>query len=300
MEVKVDGVVSGTVRSHAQIHPKTSTKGSASGDIRYTLLKGFSAYEVAVIDGFVGTEEEWLASLKGETGDQGPKGDKGDIGPTGPKGLKGDTGATGPQGAKGDKGETGATGPKGPKGEKGDTGATGPQGVQGIQGIQGAKGDPGDDYVLTEADKQEIAGMVDIPDVPVTDVQIDGTSILSEGVANVPVASGSKLGVVKADTQYGLDPTKSGLRIYYAHPGVIKAGTGQGSLYHPIVPSLQHHSVFYGLAKAAGHDEKNSTLPVGTYTDEAKTAIRTMLGLDNQSIIDIVEAGLPSAEEVGW
>jgi hypothetical protein len=29
------------------------------------------------------------------------------------------------------------------------------------QGVDGAKGDPGDDYVLTAADKQEIAGMVE-------------------------------------------------------------------------------------------------------------------------------------------
>lgn len=29
---------------------------------------GLSAYEIAVLDGFKGTESEWLASLKGETG----------------------------------------------------------------------------------------------------------------------------------------------------------------------------------------------------------------------------------------
>ena len=36
----------------------------------------------------------------------------------------------------------------------------GPQGPQGIQGIQGEKGEPGNDYVLTEADKNEITNMV--------------------------------------------------------------------------------------------------------------------------------------------
>lgn len=39
---------------------------------------GESAYEVAVANGFVGTESDWLLSLKGEKGD---KGDKGDPGP---------------------------------------------------------------------------------------------------------------------------------------------------------------------------------------------------------------------------
>ena len=43
---------------------------------------GYSAYEVAVQNGFVGTEEEWLASLKGETGNTGPTGADGDDGTT--------------------------------------------------------------------------------------------------------------------------------------------------------------------------------------------------------------------------
>lgn len=38
---------------------------------------GLSAYEIAVADGFIGTEEEWLESLKGEKGDKGDKGDSG-------------------------------------------------------------------------------------------------------------------------------------------------------------------------------------------------------------------------------
>lgn len=39
--------------------------------------RGFSAYEIAVQNGFAGTEAQWLASLKGA------KGDKGDAGPPG-------------------------------------------------------------------------------------------------------------------------------------------------------------------------------------------------------------------------
>lgn len=35
---------------------------------------GLSAYEVAVEDGFVGTETEWLVSLRGPQGEQGPAG----------------------------------------------------------------------------------------------------------------------------------------------------------------------------------------------------------------------------------
>ena len=147
-------------------------------------LNGYylSAYAIAVKHGYTGTEEDWLASLKGNTG---PKGDaftyddftpeqlaalQGPKGETGAEGPKGETGAQGPQGPKGDaftyddftpeqlaalqgpKGETGAQGQQGPKGEtgaagpqgpKGETGAEGPKGDTGAQGQQGPKGDPG-------------------------------------------------------------------------------------------------------------------------------------------------------------
>lgn len=48
---------------------------------------GLSAYDVATRNGFVGDENEWLASLKGEKGDQGVQGEKGDTGDTGDTGL---------------------------------------------------------------------------------------------------------------------------------------------------------------------------------------------------------------------
>jgi hypothetical protein len=67
-------------------------------------IDGKSAYEIAVANGFVGTQAAWLLSLIG------PKGDKGDVGETGPKGDKGDTGDVGPVGPTGPEG---ATGPEG-------------------------------------------------------------------------------------------------------------------------------------------------------------------------------------------
>lgn len=58
------------------------------------------------------------------------------------------------KGAAGAKGDTGADGSPGAKGDKGDTGA------DGAPGEKGDKGDPGSDYVLTDADKSEIAALV--------------------------------------------------------------------------------------------------------------------------------------------
>ena len=141
-------------------HPKTGEAG----------FKGYylSAYAIAQKHGYNGTESEWLASLKGDKGDTGAaftydmftaaqletlkvKGDKGDKGDTGAQGIQGE------KGDKGDKGDTGAQGIQGEKGDKGDKGDT---------GAKGDTGDPGSDYVLTDADKSEIAALVlaQIPD----------------------------------------------------------------------------------------------------------------------------------------
>ena len=126
---------------------------------------GKSAYEIAVKNGFIGTEEEWLESLKGKDGvvtdpdlsnyytklqvdtkiseielTPGPKGDKGE---------KGDPGIQGPEGPRG------LQGPKGEQGLKGDTGEQGPQGPKGEQGLQGPAGTNGSDGKSVELQKSE-------------------------------------------------------------------------------------------------------------------------------------------------
>ena len=65
---------------------------------------GASAYEIAVENGYTGTEAEWLSSLKGE------KGDTGEQGIQGIQGEKGDTGAAGKDGMNGTDGRDGANG----------------------------------------------------------------------------------------------------------------------------------------------------------------------------------------------
>lgn len=114
----------------------------------------------------------------------------------------------------------------------------------------------------------------------VHDVQVNGTSVLSGGVANVPMATGSALGVVMGYPSGGIyvNPNNGALSIVGANQADIKAGT---NVYKPVLPVYQNEAVFYGLAKAAGSDEKNSALPVGQYTEEAKKAIREMLGIPN-------------------
>ena len=84
-----------------------------TGDTGAQGPEGDSAYDVAVTNGFVGTEAAWLASLVGATGATGAQG------------------AQGPQGIQGPQGETGATG------------------AQGVQGVQGPDGDSAYDVAVT-------------------------------------------------------------------------------------------------------------------------------------------------------
>lgn len=77
---------------------------------------GASAYEIAVENGYTGTEAEWLTSLKGQKGERGEKGEKGDPGEQGLQGVPGE---------KGDPGEPGKDGTNGTDGKNGVDGSDG-------------------------------------------------------------------------------------------------------------------------------------------------------------------------------
>lgn len=93
----------------------------------------------------------------------GPKGDTGEKGDKGEPFIYSDFTAEQLEDLKGEKGDTGATGPQGTKGDKGDKGEpfiysdfTEAQ----LAALKGDKGDKGDDYVITDADKTDIASIV--------------------------------------------------------------------------------------------------------------------------------------------
>ena len=111
------------------------------------------------------------------------------------------------------------------------------------------------------------------------DVQVNGISVVSSGVANVPLATSNSVGVVKTSAAYGTVVDENGLiKISRANSGGIKSGA---VIFQPIVPITQHEAAFYGLAKAAGDTtQSQSSNAVGTYTDQAKAAIQSMLGIE--------------------
>lgn len=114
----------------------------------------------------------------------------------------------------------------------------------------------------------------------VTDVQINGSSIVSNGVANIPFADSNSgpFGIVGLNSTYGITINNSqpGHYLYLVVPSELEVKNGTAP-YKAISPYRQHISAFYGLAKAAGADEKNSSLTLGQYTENAKSAIHEML-----------------------
>ena len=142
--------------------------------------------------------------------------------------------------------------------------------------------DTGDTAVTYRADTKLFVEQ-NAPESPVQDVQVAGVSVLSDGVANVPIASESVSGVIKSNTNYGTWVQNGTLRLVFANAGHVKQGEYQ---YLPIAPYRQHESTFYGLAKAAGDTTQSaSSNEVGQYTDEAKLAIRSMLGAASEPAV---------------
>ena len=153
------GSTEGAVITKDDISVTEETSPSAS--VGEDLPRGKSAYEVAVENGFSGTETEWLASLKGATGAPGANGKDGTDGKTPYVGDNGnwyigadDTGKPS-RGAKGEPGQDGVTptfsiesvetGEPGTDAEVTMTGDAPNHGLRFVipRGNKGDKGDPG-------------------------------------------------------------------------------------------------------------------------------------------------------------
>lgn len=103
---------------------------------------------------------------------------------------------------------------------------------------------------------------------------------LSNYIQKTDIATQSTAGLVKVlDNGNVTFNENNQLVLTLAGTAVVK--TGQSD--HPISVTHQHEAAFYGLAKAAGQDMKNSSNAVGTYTTEAASAIRTMIGAGTYS-----------------
>ena len=194
-KVKAEQMESGVVITIVDAEGETSATlhNGANGEKG---TDGKSAYQIAVEQGYQGSESDWLSSLKGDKGEKGNTGAKGNPGQDGADGksayaiavehgyedsekkwllsLKGEKGDTGERGEKGD------TGLQGERGEKGETGQ------QGEQGPMGEKGEKGDAGVAGKDGFSPIANVVkdgSVITITITDKNGTTTVTLTEGAA---------------------------------------------------------------------------------------------------------------------
>ena len=158
-------------------------------------------------------------------------------------------GERGPQGDKGDKGEPGA---KGDKGDKGDKGADGSDATVTAQNIEAALG-----YA------------------PVKDVQVAGTSVMTDGVANVPnvicIRDDNSIGAVNPPQ----NTVWSGLIGISKNTGNIILEHSTTSTINTRGPQLIGGSTVDYAVKAAMCDGKGAA-----WTSDEQMAARERMGFD--------------------
>ena len=182
-KVKAEQMKSGVVITIVDADGETSATlhNGANGEKG---TDGKSAYQIAVEQGYQGSESDWLSSLKGD------KGDKGEKGNTGAKGNPGQDGADG-KSAYAIAVEHGYEDSEEKwllslKGEKGDTGERGEKGDTGLQGERGERGEKGDAGVAGKDGFSPIANVVkdgSVITITITDKNGTTTVTLTEGAA---------------------------------------------------------------------------------------------------------------------
>ena len=130
---------------------------------------------------------------------------------------------------------------------------------------RGDKGEDGSDAEVTAENIQSALGYA-----PVKDVQVAGSSVLVDGVANVPIASETKDGVIKAPLADGT----SGIQFDNDNrPCVFAASeadiTTRQTLYRPLVPAHMDYAV-----KSAMCDGKGAA-----WTADEQKAARERMGI---------------------
>ena len=103
----------------------------------------------------------------------------------------------------------------------------------------------------------------------VSDTQINGTSIVENGIANIPLATALKPGVIRAQSSYGCFISGDNIFTALATNGEIDAKT---SKYKPIVPTNLDYAVKVGV-----------TTNTNTLSDDDKQAAQAWLGISKST-----------------
>jgi hypothetical protein len=301
---------------------------------------GDSAYQVAINNGFIGTEQQWLDFLVGPAGADGADGANGVDGADGADGIDG---AQGPQGDPGPAGADGAQGPKGDQGDPGPAGADGTNGLDGEDGIGMPVGgeagqilakDTATDYDFIWIDnyanwtsqlKHEVKlGEAIAKGQAVYVSSADGTNMIVSKASNASEPTSSKtLGLLEsggntnAKVKVITEGLLAGLNTNSANAGdPVWLGTG-GNLIYGLLnkPSAPAHLVFIGIVTRA--NANNGEIFVKPQNGFEVRELHDAVIESNGSVADneifaydstsgmwknqtAAEAGLQALEDTGW
>lgn len=161
-------------------------------------------------------------------------------------------------------------------------------GAKGDPGADGAPGKDGSDATVTAENIEAALGYA-----PVKDVQVAGTSVMTDGVANVPIANKGGLGVSSVD-DYSIGTTDAGvLFLYNSRNSDIDARSAN--------IAVTSYNLDYAV-KAAMCDGKGTA-----WTDAEQKAARERMGVDkayelieeivlNESVTQVVRTNMSLAE----
>ena len=267
------------------------------------LQDGKSAYELAVANGFKGTEQEWLASLKGKDGVDGRDGYTpvknvdyfdGKDGRDGYTPVKGVDYFDGKDGVNGKDGKDGTNGIDGKDGKDGYSPVKGIDYFDGKDGADGKDGHTpvkGVDY-YTDADKKEFSdSMLEALESGMK------AEILSEAQADATTKAGQALDAAKAYVK-SEDIFEVDMLTVNAHGGIAANENLNGLTTHQILKKILYPYVqpVVGGATASpngGTYEKGVTKTITqvSISVEKKSEIITSVALYNDSTLIAEKTG---------
>lgn len=131
----------------------------------------------------------------------------------------------------------------------------------------------GDKILTTSSDGSEIIETSLSADNLVTDVQINGTSVVANGVGNIPLATNDAVGVSKANQAFGTYMSNTTMCVWKAADSDITSKTQN---YKPIVPANLEKAIMEGLGNYSGT----------AWTDAYKTKARNTIGATQAVFVD--------------
>lgn len=244
----------------------------------------------------------------------------------GAQGAPGETGPAGPQGEKGEKGEPGVIGPIGPRGEQGEKGEPGndapqdvvryaAQSLTDVQQAQARENIGAADVVAVNGLKGDLSGLapagaavgqlfrvaaisedgkytmepVDMPVGGVTDVQVDGKTVVVDNVANIPIVTGTSPGItpkiggglkINRNTLIISAPNSYGMQLWGGDLGLIRSSNSQIDNRAPLqLMPIQTGTIDYAV-KAAMCDGKGAA-----WTANEQAAARERMGVDKAWVL---------------